>query len=304
MRKTFLTKILTVCVCTAMLLLTSCGKEEVKVTDENHGYDSQNTQIQQNTKAVIVDGATVVEVAYEDGTKMYFKLCQTMEAKVVNYTYYYDSANYNSGYIYAGDVVIPETVIYEDSTYTVTGICDAFADCDLVTSVNIPSTVEEICGNAFTNCIAMTEVVCMATVPPTFNCGGNGNGNGGGCNGGGNGNGNGGGCNGGGNGNGNGGGCNGGGNGNGNGGGCNGGGNGNGGGCNGGGCNGGGNGNGGGCNGGGTELFAGCEALQNIFVPVESVDAYKIAEGWSDYADIIIALRDRSEVMPSPIYEK
>ncbi|MCK9302947.1 MAG: hypothetical protein M0P35_07130, partial [Bacteroidales bacterium] len=68
--------------------------------------------------------------------------------------------------------------------------------------------------------------------------------------------------------------------------------------------NGGGNGNGGGCNGGGTELFAGCEALQNIFVPVESVDAYKIAEGWSDYADIIIALRDRSEVMPSPIYEK
>ncbi|MDD2204452.1 MAG: leucine-rich repeat protein [Bacteroidales bacterium] len=264
MRKTFLTKILTVCVCTAMLLLTSCGKEEVKVTDENHGYDSQNTQIQQNTKAVIVDGATVVEVAYEDGTKMYFKLCQTMEAKVVNYTYYYDSANYNSGYIYAGDVVIPETVIYEDSTYTVTGICDAFADCDLVTSVNIPSTVEEICGNAFTNCIAMTEVVCMATVPPTFNCGGNGNGNGGGCNGGGNGNGNGGGCNGGGN----------------------------------------GNGNGGGCNGGGTELFAGCEALQNIFVPVESVDAYKIAEGWSDYADIIIALRDRSEVMPSPIYEK
>lgn len=31
-------------------------------------------------------------------------------------------------------------------------------------------------------------------------------------------------------------------------------------------------------------------SLENIYVPAESVDAYKTAEGWSDYADIISAI--------------
>ena len=37
----------------------------------------------------------------------------------------------------------------------------------------------------------------------------------------------------------------------------------------------------------GENVFASCEALTSIYVPAESVDAYKAAEGWSAYADKI-----------------
>ncbi len=39
---------------------------------------------------------------------------------------------------------------------------------------------------------------------------------------------------------------------------------------------------------GGAWMFDGCLALENIFVPRESVEAYKSASGWSDYADYIV----------------
>ena len=37
----------------------------------------------------------------------------------------------------------------------------------------------------------------------------------------------------------------------------------------------------------GTYVFDGCSALTTIYVPSESVDAYKMADGWKTYADII-----------------
>lgn len=39
-----------------------------------------------------------------------------------------------------------------------------------------------------------------------------------------------------------------------------------------------------------TSMFNNCDNLQTIYVPAESVDAYKAASGWSDYADKIQAI--------------
>ena len=64
-----------------------------------------------------------------------------------------------SGYSNLGDVVIPETVTYGDTTYTVTGIDDnAFLYSDL-TSVTIPNTVTYIGYAAFGGCSGLTSVI-------------------------------------------------------------------------------------------------------------------------------------------------
>ena len=55
-------------------------------------------------------------------------------------------SNYHSG-----DVVIPETVIYDDVTYSVTTIRkNAFTGCSL-NSIEIPSSITKICQEAFYN---------------------------------------------------------------------------------------------------------------------------------------------------------
>ena len=53
-----------------------------------------------------------------------------------------------------GDVVIPETVIYNEKTYSVTSIGSyAFHDCSGLTSVTIPNSVTSIGSYAFRECI-------------------------------------------------------------------------------------------------------------------------------------------------------
>ena len=60
---------------------------------------------------------------------------------------------------YEGDVVIPESVEYDDVVYAVTAIGqEAFYDCDNLTSVVIPNSVISIGGYAFANCISMTSI--------------------------------------------------------------------------------------------------------------------------------------------------
>ena len=72
--------------------------------------------------------------------------------KTVEVTYQGDSysSNYNE---YTGDVVIPESVTYNGTTYSVTSIGDyAFANCYGFTSIVIPNSVTSIGSYAFFNC--------------------------------------------------------------------------------------------------------------------------------------------------------
>ena len=60
---------------------------------------------------------------------------------------------------YSGNVVIPESVDYNNKKYPVTGIgMSAFINCDNLTSVTIPNSVSSIYEGAFCNCPALTSI--------------------------------------------------------------------------------------------------------------------------------------------------
>lgn len=68
----------------------------------------------------------------------------------------YKNTSFNS---YSGDIVIPESFIYNKKTYSVTSIGEeAFADCYSLASANIPNSVTSIGGYAFYGCVGLTSV--------------------------------------------------------------------------------------------------------------------------------------------------
>lgn len=94
---------------------------------------------------------------------------------------YGGNSTYNVSY--SGDIAIPTSVVYNDTTYRVTSIgsyafyydrdvtsvtmpegmkdigADAFCYCQKLKNVNIPSTVESINGYAFSNCDSLKSVI-------------------------------------------------------------------------------------------------------------------------------------------------
>ena len=66
---------------------------------------------------------------------------------------------------YTGSIVIPETVNYNNVTYSVTSIgSSAFYGCYSLTSVTIPNNVTSIGSNAFQNCSDLTSVTIPNSV--------------------------------------------------------------------------------------------------------------------------------------------
>lgn len=63
------------------------------------------------------------------------------------------------GFHYSGDVVIPESIIYEDIQYVVTTIrANAFENCSYMTSIKIPSSLTSVGRQAFNGCSGLTAV--------------------------------------------------------------------------------------------------------------------------------------------------
>jgi hypothetical protein len=69
---------------------------------------------------------------------------------------------------YSGDIVIPETVTYADTEYTVAEIgASAFSESD-ITSIEIPATVTSIGDYAFYKCTSLAYVTSLNPEPPTI----------------------------------------------------------------------------------------------------------------------------------------
>ena len=69
----------------------------------------------------------------------------------VTYLYQINTSNSQA---YTGDVVIPSSVTYNGTTYSVTSIeSSAFYLCSSLTSVTIPNSVTSIGSSAFKDCI-------------------------------------------------------------------------------------------------------------------------------------------------------
>ena len=80
----------------------------------------------------------------------------TTSSNTVKVTYNSDAGGWND---YSGDVVIPETVTYQGTTYTVNQIgWMAFGRCTGLTSISLPNTLVDIDENAFTTCSSLTEI--------------------------------------------------------------------------------------------------------------------------------------------------
>lgn len=83
---------------------------------------------------------------------------------------YKGNNSYSVSESYSGDVVIPKSVVYNNTTYTVTSIGpNAFEDCSQLTSVTIPDGVTSIGNEAFYACPNLISI----TIPNSVTCIGN-----------------------------------------------------------------------------------------------------------------------------------
>lgn len=103
--------------------------------------------------ALLSSMATVWAADFQEGG-MYFTITSST-AKTVEVA---PQSTYATG-TYAGDVVIPETVTHDGTTYTVTGIAArTFSQCTSLTSVVIPNTIAYIGLSAFQNTSALKAI--------------------------------------------------------------------------------------------------------------------------------------------------
>ena len=84
----------------------------------------------------------------------------------IYYNFYGDKAEVvEVGSVFSGDIIIPESVIYHEQTYSVTSIGNyAFKYCDGLTSVTIGSGVLSIGISAFTS--SPKKVIWLTNTPP------------------------------------------------------------------------------------------------------------------------------------------
>ena len=103
-----------------------------------------------------------IAVANADGVTIYYTYTNNNTELAVSYRgRYYDSYSNE----YTGDVVIPSTVTYNGTTYSVTSIgYDAFLDCTGLTSVTIGNSVTNIGTAAFSGCNGLKNVTIPNSV--------------------------------------------------------------------------------------------------------------------------------------------
>ena len=93
-----------------------------------------------------------------------------VKEEIINDIYYrLDEENLTAEVIqkddYRGDIIIPDAVVFNEITYRVTSIGRrAFADCQWLTTINIPNSVTSIGERAFIWCFALDSITIPDSV--------------------------------------------------------------------------------------------------------------------------------------------
>ncbi len=116
-----------------------------------------------NFMAALIFSCATVANAYDfEVNGIYYRI---YGGNCVLVTFNWDPYSAPTGGLYAGNVVIPETVAYNGIDYRVTGIeYNAFYDCPALLSVKIPNSVTTIGPLAFYRCSALTSIEIPSSV--------------------------------------------------------------------------------------------------------------------------------------------
>lgn len=148
----------------AVFCMIGCKKADEPNNGGNNGNNGGNGGETPEAPAIVstsevqYDGKVFVEAEFEDETKMYFALLSPTEAEVVRGESFYQD-NPGQVYKYRGEVFVPESVTHLGTSYSVVAIAyKAFNDCDLITSVHLPKTVTSVDRCAFLGCHNLTGI--------------------------------------------------------------------------------------------------------------------------------------------------
>lgn len=99
----------------------------------------------------------------EDSIPIYYNFSENGMSVVVTYRDILSEPlgmnNYSSDENYSGNILIPESVIYDNQLYTVTAIGDsAFYNCHDLTGIAIPNSVVSIGNQSFQDCFSLIDI--------------------------------------------------------------------------------------------------------------------------------------------------
>ena len=111
--------------------------------------------------ATLCTAATALAYDFQSGD-LYYNITSDTTVEVT-YQRHWGATNYQG----LTTAIIPETVTYNGTTYSVTSIGErAFEYCSSLTSVTIPNSVTSIGYSAFYDCSSLIDIYCYATTPP------------------------------------------------------------------------------------------------------------------------------------------